>query len=626
MRFGLAAVLFITVASFAGAQPASGVTALIGAATNGSQANALSVGMPSLNRTGRFALFCTNATNILPGSAAGNYQVYRKDLQTGDVVMCSSSTAGVPSAGAIDGQISPGARWVVFRSAPLVAEDTTTDYDLYRKDLSTGETRLITCDASGVVANGPTYAFTFSPNGRYVAFESAASNLVSGNTNGLKDIFLKDMETGLVTRTPISSNGITYETANTPIRITDDGAVMLFHTWQKLSSQDANQKRDIYLYHSTSNKINLAVDTYTVGIEAGVGATPDCRYVALSTKFTFSSTFKDNNGVRDIYVRDLWTGKTWCASKTSDNLSGDLRTGLTASLSDDGRFVAFESYATNMIPNDTNNTADVFVRDLFTGELRCASLGQSNEVANGLCDVPTISGNGAVVAFRTGATNLAPSGPGADFFAHGTGFIMRPATLVTVLDTNFPVGAPVVLRATLRDKATRAVIIYQNIKFYIDDKYVGLASTDTLGQAKFTWKVPEGIVLGAHKIFADYAGDDTNYASSYAELGVSTTPSSITVKVQKKEGAVGATINLSAYVQNLNGESCPSQILDFYVDGAIVGTQTTTYSAWNDGKAIVSYKIPASFAVGSTHEIKVVFAGNAKHKAATGFSTLTVSQ
>jgi Tol biopolymer transport system component len=205
--------------------------------------------------------------------------------------------------------------------------------------------------SDGSEANSYSGEPSISSDGRWVAFESGASNLVSGDTNAAPDIFVHDRETGTTTRVSIASNGAQSNNGSFAPSISADGTQVVFY----------------------SNASNLV---------AG-----------------------DTNGVADVFVHDRQTGKTTRASLASNRAqSGGFSD--AASISADGRWVVFASRAENLVSGDTNDSTDVFVHDRYTGETVRASVAANGAQAESYSNFPSISGNGRWIAFASPAKNL----------------------------------------------------------------------------------------------------------------------------------------------------------------------------------------------------------------------------
>ncbi|MHB0866811.1 MAG: TolB family protein [Thermoleophilia bacterium] len=166
----------------------------------------------TISSDGRFLAFESVADNLVPGDTNGKRDIFVKDIQSGALTRASADAAG--SEGVEDSyncvSLSGDGRWVVFRSdaSNLVSGDTNARPDIFLKDMQGGAIRRISADSADAQANGGSEFAAISGDGSWVAFESAASNLISGDTNGKQDIFLKDNHSGATIRVSTSTSEV----------------------------------------------------------------------------------------------------------------------------------------------------------------------------------------------------------------------------------------------------------------------------------------------------------------------------------------------------------------------------------------------------------------------------------
>jgi hypothetical protein len=185
---------------------------------------------PAANADGRFVAFSSASPTLVVGDGNGTNDVFVKDRQTGVVTRVSVLTSGLEAAGgSFQPDLSADGRYVTFRStAPLVADDTNGQQDIFRHDRTTGVTVRVSVATDGTQANGHSSAPRISADGRYVVFESLATNLVAGDTNQLGDIFLRDVLTSTTTRLSVSTTGVQSDRESYSPSISDDGARVSF--------------------------------------------------------------------------------------------------------------------------------------------------------------------------------------------------------------------------------------------------------------------------------------------------------------------------------------------------------------------------------------------------------------
>jgi Tol biopolymer transport system component len=258
------------------------------------------------------------ADNLVVGDTNQVADVFFHDRQSHLTVRVSVDSAGAQGNGASgEPAVSDDARFVAFASAAsnLVAGDGNGSRDVFVHDRQTGATTLASVPAAGGFANGDSFSPALSADGRFVAFLSAASDLVPGDTNGRTDVFVNDRQTGLTTRVSLST-----------------------------ARAEAN-----------------ADCAFAPAIRA------DGRFVAFTSSAT-NLVAGDSNGVDDVFVHDRATGRTRRVSVSSTRAQGNAASGRRPSLADHGMTVAFTSAATNLVPGDGNGVEDVFVHDLQTGQ------------------------------------------------------------------------------------------------------------------------------------------------------------------------------------------------------------------------------------------------------------------
>jgi Tol biopolymer transport system component len=314
---------------------------------------------PTVSPGGRFIAFMSNATNLVPGGSAGLSQVFVLDRVAG-VTRCASVTPiGVPGFGNsfAPARISNDGRWLVFSSAAidLVSGDTNGHADVFLRDLQQATTHRIGLGPGNLQGNGISADPAISGDGRFIVFDSFANNLVPGDTNNQPDIFLWD-------RDP-DGNGVF-----------DEG-------------------------NETLARINLG--------PGGIEADGDSRYPSISDdgrRILYSSYASDivpgTTSVPHVYLYDRIVGGTRVVDVDSSGASSDGPVG-TARISGDGRFVTFDSRANNLVPGDTNGAWDIFVRDLQTGAIERASVDSMGHQSTFGSFNPSISSDGRFVAFES---------------------------------------------------------------------------------------------------------------------------------------------------------------------------------------------------------------------------------
>ena len=352
------------------------VTQRVSVSSSGAQGNSDSGFYgATVSADGRFVVFESEATNLVPGDA-GWRDVFLRDRLLGTTERVSVDSAGSQADNhSWRPSISADARFVAFesRATNLVPGDTNGCSDIFLRDRLLGTTERVSVDSAGSQANDACWIPSISADGRFVAFTSLAGNLVAGDTNGAWDVFVRDRRSGTTERVSVDSSGA--------------------------------QANDASGYF-------------------GCSISSDGRYVAFGSIAT-NLVPGDTNGQEDIFVRDRRSGTTELVSVAVAGSQADGASSLP-SVSADGRFVAFRSYATNLVASDTNGSGDVFVRDRLSGTTVLVSTDSLGALADDESSVPSISADGRWVAFASAATNLVPGDTNAswDMFVrdltHGT--------------------------------------------------------------------------------------------------------------------------------------------------------------------------------------------------------------
>jgi dipeptidyl aminopeptidase/acylaminoacyl peptidase len=343
----------------------TGITTRVSIASDGTQGNDKS-DEPSVSGDGRYVAFWSYASNLVPGDTNNRADVFVYDRDTGLITRVSIASDGTQANGHSFNSISISADgdYVALMSYAdnLVPGDTNNAMDVFVHDLKTGLTTRVSVASDGTQSNADAFITrsSISGDGRYITFMSGASNLVLPDTNNLGDVFVHDRETGITSRVSVSSDGAQGNSGNDSALISKDGRYVVF--W------------------SLSN--NLVPN--------------------------------DTNNIEDIFVHDRETGATSRVSVSSNGTQSNSNkyennSSVPWSISDDGRYVAFTSEVSNLVPGDTNDVMDVFVRDLNAGVTTRVSVASDGTQSNNPSYVCSISGDGKYVVFKSWANNLVPS-------------------------------------------------------------------------------------------------------------------------------------------------------------------------------------------------------------------------
>ncbi len=376
---------------------------------------------------GRYVVFWSVATNLVPGDTNGAWDIFITDRQNGTTERMSVDSNGIQgNHNSLNPSISADGRYVAFEShaSNLVPDDTNSDWDVFVHDTITGQTTRISVDSNGNQANGDSYAPSLSSDGRYVTFFSSAPDLVAGDTNGALDVFVRDRQNGTTERVSVDSSGAQGDGDSNYASISGDGRYVAFESWAtNLVPADTDGTLDVFVrdrQNGTTERVS--VDSSGAQGDGGSNRTSisgDGRYVAFESSAT-NLVPADTNGALDVFVRDRQNATTERMSVDSSGAQGDGDS-HHASISGDGRHVAFESWATNLVPADTDGTLDVFVRDRQNATTERMSVDSGGTQGNGgESDSASISTDGRFVAFHSFAHNLVPGDTNTffDVFVH----------------------------------------------------------------------------------------------------------------------------------------------------------------------------------------------------------------
>ncbi len=331
----------------------------VSVASDGSQANSYSYDA-AVSGDGRIVAFTSDADNLVPGDSNDTYDVFVHDRATGRtrrVNVASDGSQANRRSYSYEAAVSGDGRTVAFGSdaGNLVPGDDNNSFDVFVHDRATGRTRRVSVASDGSQANSHSYDAAVSGDGRIVAFRSDADNLVPGDSNDASDVFVHDRATGRTRRVNVASDGSQANSHSYDAAVSGDGRIVAF----------------------TSFANNLVVG--------------------------------DSNNRRDVFVHDRATGRTERVNVASDGSQANRRSySYEAAVSGDGRTVAFESDAGNLVPGDDNNSWDVFVHDRATGRTERVNVASDGSQANHISSGAAVSGDGRTVAFRSYADNLVP--------------------------------------------------------------------------------------------------------------------------------------------------------------------------------------------------------------------------
>jgi hypothetical protein len=410
--------------------------------------------------------------------------------------------------------------FVAFRSCAsnLVTGDTNGYPDVFRRDIvgqGTGRaSRKGATEGNSCSGYYDRPSLDISADGRYVVFDSEASNLVTGDTNGVGDIFIRDMLLDITTRIN-GYGGVNPDNQSCHPSISNDGRYVAFQSYATNMTVDgANGYSHIYVHDCQTGETTQVSVTSTnregnsTSFFAHISA--DGRYVTFTSDAT-NLVANDTNGARDVFVHDRVTKQTTRVSVSSAGAQGN-NWSTSPNISGDGRYVTFASAASNLVANDTNNVHDVFRHDRLTGQT-IRITGTSGVQPNNGSDTASISADGRFVAFSSGASNIVSGDENSNYDV----FLADLVYGITTMISNASNGDP--------GSGSRPVISDDG-RFIAFQAYHGLVPQDD------NWY---------DDIYRYDRGDPANNNPPTAPTSVKLTPSQPTCQSQLKATASGAT-------------------------------------------------------------------------------------
>jgi hypothetical protein len=371
----------------------------------------------AISADGRFVAFASLASNLVPGDTNGTWDVFVYDRVTGGTERVSVGIYAQANGASRAPAISADGRYVAFASVAtnLVLGDSNMSEDVFVRDRAYALTTRVSVGNLGSEADAPSGEPSISDDGRFVAFSSLADNLVLGDVNMRQDVFLRDLRIG--TTVPVSvtdfnqgANGASGQPA-----ISGNGEFVAFASLaSNLVSGDVNVLQDVFVRDLVTQRTEIvSISTGNVlgnGVSALPSISEDGRYVAFES-FADDLVPNDFDLSEDIFVRDRLFGTTEAATPVGSCNGVPCGASFEANISRDGRFVSYASLASDLVPDDTNGVSDVFVTDRVLERIMRMSIASDGTQGNENSYLPAITGDGHAVAFISLATNLVPNPP-----------------------------------------------------------------------------------------------------------------------------------------------------------------------------------------------------------------------
>lgn len=401
--------------------PPLGTTTMISVTPSGTPGQSGSGG-PSSSADVRYVGFSSFASDIVAGDTNNVNDAFVRDRVTGiteRVSVASDGTQGDDRSGmGTSGHaMSADGRYVVFGSVAnnLVSGPQNFYEHVYVHDRVAHTTERVSVATDGTPANNWSYPGAISADGRYVVFMSYATNLAPGDTNNMSDVFVRDLVAGTTERVSLGNGGVQGDQGSRGGVLNGDGRYVGFISdATNLVANDTNGVSDTFVFDRAAQTVErVSISSAGVQGDGWSGAasiSTDGRFVAFSSSAS-TLVVGDTNGYIDVFVRDLVAGATERVSVSGTGAEGNDDSFLGA-ISPNGRFVGFDSFASNLVPGDTNFFDDSFIRDRLNGVTERVSLATDGTQANSDGGTAIPNSDGQLILFNSYSTNLVPGQTG----------------------------------------------------------------------------------------------------------------------------------------------------------------------------------------------------------------------
>ncbi len=366
---------------------------------------------------GRFVVFSSAANNLVPENDRQFYlNVYLRDRASNTTALASVGLNGTSGGNgdALYGQVSTNGRYVLFesRAGNLVAGNTNWIGDIYIRDMQAGITAVASAATNGGQANGRSYDATMTPDGRYVAFASMATNLVPGDNNNIPDVFVRDTVAGTTTLASVGATGSATSTMATP-QMTPDGSYVAFYSSATGMVSGVTTNGDVYVRDIAGGTTTWASADAAMVLQSAYGGSvfnvsSYCPRLSDDGQLVaFKCSTINVPSVTAILVYDQILGLTTLVATNAVGSLPDDENRYGPELAADGRFIAYVSQS----PPGGGTNLSVYVWD----SLADTNILVSGVATNTISDTPVFSPDGRYVAFRSNASNLVTNAVSAGF-------------------------------------------------------------------------------------------------------------------------------------------------------------------------------------------------------------------
>ena len=373
---------------------------LITIAPDGSAADERSYN-PSFSEDGQYILFETWARNLVQPDVSSANEVLLFDRSANSFERVAMGDFGQEL-------YTHSSNAVMTSDNRYIAYQTGQQIFVYDRQLQVRE--LVTVGIDSLDANNSSYAPSISADGRYVVFTSNATNLVAADTNGLRDAFLRDRQAQTTIRISQAPGGAEADDYSAWARVTSDGSEVLFSSEAgNLIPNDNDGKLDVFSYSMADGSLSLISKGFDGlpgnNVDNIHDMSPDGRFVLVSSKSTNIVQGSEDSTFTTLFLYDRQANTVEKVPFTETGEELNSHTGAAA-VSDDGRFVVFNSSADNIVIGDNNGRKDVFLRDMSKQTTRLLSMNLNGDVGNEQSSIPDITADGQFVVFGSFASDL----------------------------------------------------------------------------------------------------------------------------------------------------------------------------------------------------------------------------
>ncbi len=402
-------------------------TELVSVDANGSQSTGGSQN-PTISDDGQWLAFST-----IPSGLNGEVSTIRtfalKNTATGTISFISRESGGAP-AFAINPSISGDGRYIAYQSSnnKIVAGDTNgVNTDVFIFDRDTKTTEIVSVRTDGVQSDGSCTNPYVSGDGRFVTFLCSDTSLDARDTNGRSDVYLRDRVAGTTSLISVNSAGVVGNEDALQPSVSDNGRYVVWDSRaDNLVTLDNNATSDVFMRDTLLGTTTFVSENFA-GVQGndesdGARISRIGEYVAFQS---FATNFLPGTSTRNVFRKAIVTGDVVLVSKTSAGAEGNAESYFPA-ISANGRYISFDSAATNLVRNDLNGFLDVFVSDVETGQTVLLSQNTNGtpgdqDSSDGMGSLKSISANGEATAYHSSATTLAADSNGVrDVFVSWT--------------------------------------------------------------------------------------------------------------------------------------------------------------------------------------------------------------